>query len=78
MSLREIIEHWATECDLELTNGEASFLIKLMCDNFKLPTIEECITAYNSGQGRCFLTEEDICIVKWFYGYIRQRLMTDV
>jgi len=33
MSLREVIEMWATECDIELTNGEASLLIKLVEEN---------------------------------------------
>lgn len=35
MSLREIVEYWATECDIELTNGEASLLIKLVEEKFK-------------------------------------------
>ena len=33
MSLREIVEVWATECDIELTNGEVSQLIKLVEEN---------------------------------------------
>ena len=34
MNLREVVECWATECDIELTNGEASRLIKLVEEKF--------------------------------------------